>query len=173
MRKKIFLRWALLTTLVLVTGIIAWRLKAFHLAYHTDASRLTFVILTLFFAATAWCGRLTWLANTAIENGGSAGKILFIKEIKNLENHSRIIDEAASICTLLGLLGTIIGIIMAFFGDGKFKGLEQQDQLGIAVGTAFITTFAGLVCCILLMVQLTNLRHALQRAAIEMEGEDG
>lgn len=165
--KRLFLRWALLTSLMTVGTIIAWEVKAFHFVYTADASKITFVILGLFVLSTALCGRLTWRASKSIDLQNNQDPSDFAKTLQGLENDSSHVDTAMEVCTALGLLGTAIGIIMAFFSGDQFKGMENYDRLGSSVGTAIITTAAGLICAILLLLQNHNLRHALKKARIE------
>ncbi len=171
--KKLFLLWSLIAVLTAVSAIVTWMLGGFHFAYKADASKLTFVILAVFAVMTGWCGWLSWKASEVID---CAGKISTYNDkwprmLRDLQNDARHISTAADICTLLGLLGTICGIIMAFFDAGGFKGAQSKDQLGVAVGTAFITTFAGIVCCVVLMLQHHLLVHAVKRKQIELTPE--
>ena len=68
-------------------------------------------------------------------------------EVSQLRTNMRFLSGIANVATLLGLLGTIQGMIMAFqvaevTGTGKF------GPLAAGIYTALITTFAGLVVAI-------------------------
>jgi biopolymer transport protein ExbB len=76
----------------------------------------------------------------AMEDAGAA-------EAARLRTNMRFLYSLASIATLLGLIGTIQGMIMAFqiaevTGTGKFGPLAE------GIYTALITTFAGLLVAI-------------------------
>jgi biopolymer transport protein ExbB len=76
----------------------------------------------------------------ALEDAGAT-------EAAGLRNNMRFLYSLASISTLLGLIGTIQGMILAFqiaevTGTGKFGPLAE------GIYTALITTFAGLLVAI-------------------------
>jgi len=77
-----------------------------------------------------------------------------------------VTDKATELCTTLGLLGTIIGLIMAITGAFTEVDVSNHESLKEAlvsissgVGTALVTTLVGLVCAIMLIVQLAVVRE--------------
>lgn len=159
MRNKwLFLRWTLLTMLIAVSAFILARLGAFEFISRNDGSYITFIILTIFVIVACWCGYLTWRGNQAIENNDESQFAPTIIDAK-------WIIVLAQVCTALGMIGTVLGILMAFYGSGgEFKGTDNKAQLGVAVGTAYITTLAGLVCAVLLTIYYFNLVIPLKQA---------
>jgi biopolymer transport protein ExbB/TolQ len=65
-----------------------------------------------------------------------------------LERRTRYLATFANIATLLGLLGTIIGLIHAFAALSDISPAEKQDQLSAAVSIAMSCTAFGLMVAI-------------------------
>ena len=65
------------------------------------------------------------------------------KEAADLEKHIPIVGTVASIAPLLGLLGTVGGMI-ATFAVIKTQGMGQVGSMAGGISQALITTFAGL-----------------------------
>ena len=65
------------------------------------------------------------------------------REAADLERYSGIVGIVASVAPLLGLLGTVWGMIVTF-DVIKEQGLGQIGQLAGGISAALITTFAGL-----------------------------
>jgi biopolymer transport protein ExbB len=72
--------------------------------------------------------------------------------IPQLEKRTGYIALAASVATLLGLLGTIIGLIQAFTAVANANPAEKADLLSASISVAMNTTAFGLVAAIPLMV---------------------
>jgi len=68
-------------------------------------------------------------------------------EIKKLEAGLGTIKMIASTAPLLGLLGTVYGILMAFQTMGKV-GLDDPSVFSSSIAIALITTVAGLIVAI-------------------------
>ncbi len=65
------------------------------------------------------------------------------REAAELERYSGVVGIVASVAPLLGLLGTVWGMIVTF-DVIKEQGLGQVGQLAGGISAALITTFAGL-----------------------------
>ena len=65
-----------------------------------------------------------------------------------LERRTRYLATFANIATLLGLLGTIIGLIQAFAALSDISPAQKQDQLSAAVSVAMSCTAFGLMVAI-------------------------
>lgn len=63
-----------------------------------------------------------------------------------------ILDYVSTHLTALGMLGTILGLIFIIM-----NGIPAPQELLIGVGTALTTTLTGLICTIILNLQLTLL----------------
>ena len=68
-------------------------------------------------------------------------------KIKKLESGLGTIKMIASTAPLLGLLGTVYGILMAFQTMGKV-GLDDPSLFASSIAMALITTVAGLIVAI-------------------------
>ena len=72
--------------------------------------------------------------------------------IPQLEKRTAYIALGASIATLLGLLGTIIGLIQAFTAVANANPAEKADLLSASISVAMNTTAFGLIVAIPLLV---------------------
>ncbi len=91
-------------------------------------------------------------------------------EMPLLKRFSTVFDTIVGVAPLLGLLGTILGLMSAFsslrIGDA---GSESTTEVTAGIGTALISTATGLVVAIatLLFANLFLGLYKRQRAAIE------
>ena len=69
-----------------------------------------------------------------------------------LEKRTGYVGLAANVATLLGLLGTIMGLIQAFTAVANADPAEKADLLGAAIAVAMNTTAFGLLVAIPLLV---------------------
>jgi len=72
--------------------------------------------------------------------------------IPQLEKRTAYVALGASIATLLGLLGTIIGLIQAFTAVANANPAEKADLLSASISVAMNTTAFGLIAAIPLLV---------------------
>ena len=72
--------------------------------------------------------------------------------IPQLEKRTSYIALGASIATLLGLLGTIMGLIQAFTAVANANPAEKADLLSASISVAMNTTAFGLIAAIPLLV---------------------
>ncbi len=72
--------------------------------------------------------------------------------IPQLEKRTAYVALGASISTLLGLLGTIIGLIQAFTAVANANPAEKADLLSASISVAMNTTAFGLIAAIPLLV---------------------
>jgi biopolymer transport protein ExbB len=72
--------------------------------------------------------------------------------IPQLEKRSAYVALASSIATLLGLLGTIMGLISAFTAVANANPAEKADLLSASISVAMNTTAFGLMVAIPLLV---------------------
>jgi biopolymer transport protein ExbB len=72
--------------------------------------------------------------------------------IPQLEKRTSYVALGASIATLLGLLGTIIGLIQAFTAVANANPAEKADLLSASISVAMNTTAFGLIAAIPLLV---------------------
>ena len=72
--------------------------------------------------------------------------------IPQLEKRTPYVALASNIATLLGLLGTIMGLIEAFTAVAKANPAEKADLLSASISVAMNTTAFGLIVAIPLLV---------------------
>jgi biopolymer transport protein ExbB len=72
--------------------------------------------------------------------------------IPQLEKRTPYVGLASSIATLLGLLGTIMGLIQAFTAVANANPAEKADLLSASISVAMNTTAFGLMVAIPLLV---------------------
>lgn len=69
-------------------------------------------------------------------------------EIKKMEKHLHILDVISMIAPLLGLLGTVLGIISSFNILGTATGAADPSQISGGIAAALISTALGLIIAI-------------------------
>ena len=77
--------------------------------------------------------------------------------IPQLEKRTAYVALGASVATLLGLLGTIIGLIQAFTSVANANPAEKADLLSASISVAMNTTAFGLMVAIPLLITHTVL----------------
>jgi len=90
------------------------------------------------------------------------------REISFLERYLNVIGTIASIATLLGLLGTVTGMIKTF-NVLAVKGLAEPADVAGGISEALITTAAGLIVAIPSLVMYHYLRSKVRALALELE----
>ena len=72
--------------------------------------------------------------------------------VPRLEKRTPYVALASSIATLLGLLGTIMGLIQAFTAVANANPAEKADLLSASISVAMNTTAFGLMVAIPLLI---------------------
>lgn len=89
-------------------------------------------------------------------------------ELYKMERRLTILDGVATIAPLLGLLGTVTGIIKSFNVLGGMDGLSSPQALSVGIAEALITTAAGLVVAIPTMVLFHWINGIIDRRVADM-----
>ena len=95
-----------------------------------------------------------------------------MEAVPRLEQRTGYLAVLANVATLLGLLGTIIGLIAAFTAVANADPAEKSKLLSLSISVAMNTTAFGLIAAIPLLVShalLTNKTNAII-GSIEMAG---
>ncbi len=102
-----------------------------------------------------------------IENAMSEG---MLETIPKLESRTSYLAVLANVATLLGLLGTIIGLIAAFTAVANADPAEKSKLLSSSISVAMNTTAFGLVSAIPLLIIHAILQNKTSAivASIEM-----
>jgi biopolymer transport protein ExbB len=90
-----------------------------------------------------------------------------------MSKYIRIIELIAMISPLLGLLGTVLGMIQSFQELEMAQGSANASVLAGGIWQALLTTAAGLVVAIPAAVGATLLSEKVERSSQLMEGEIG
>jgi len=97
-----------------------------------------------------------------------------MESVPRLEKRTHYIATFANIATLLGLLGTIIGLIQAFTAVSRANPAEKADMLSASISVAMNTTAFGLMVAIpllliyaVLQTKTTELIDSLEMASVK------
>ncbi len=97
-----------------------------------------------------------------------------MEAIPRMEKRTHYLSTLANIATLLGLLGTIIGLIQAFTAVSNADPAEKADLLSASISVAMNTTAFGLMAAIplllvyaLLQSKTTQLVDSLEMASVK------
>ncbi len=102
----------------------------------------------------------------AMQNASDA---VFLTEAPRLTRYVSIISVMASISTLLGLMGTIYGLIFTFDAVANKPAAERPKALADGIAIAMGTTLLGLLCAVPLLVIVGILNMNSERLIQEME----
>ncbi|NLN26387.1 MAG: MotA/TolQ/ExbB proton channel family protein [Bacteroidetes bacterium] len=105
--------------------------------------------------------------NTAIENVGRL-------EVYKLEKNVSILATIAGAGPMIGFLGTVIGMVMAFHELASSSGQAEMGLLAEGIYTAMTTTVAGLIVGIVaymgynhLVVRTDKVVHQMEATAVD------
>lgn len=115
----------------------------------------------IFFAGLKNTGRGMWLVKEAIEERGG-------REAISLEKRVGILATVANLAPLLGLLGTVSGMIKSF-NVISLEGTGNPTHLAGGIAEALITTAAGLCVAIPVLVCHRILKNKSESLIFEME----
>lgn len=91
-------------------------------------------------------------------------------EVHKLERFLNPLGTIAAISPLLGLLGTVLGMIKVF-GAIQMQGLGNTGALAGGISEALITTAAGLMVAIPALIAYRYFRRHIDGLVVEMEQE--
>ena len=99
----------------------------------------------------------------------NASDAVFLTEAPRLTRYVSIISVMASISTLLGLMGTIYGLIFTFDAVANKPAAERPKALADGIAIAMGTTLLGLLSAVPLLVIVGLLNMNSERLIQEME----
>ena len=100
--------------------------------------------------------------NTAIENAGTL-------EVYKLEKNVNVLATVAGAAPMIGFLGTVIGMIIAFHQLASSGGQAEMGALASGIYTAMTTTVAGLVVGIIAYMGYNHLVNRTDKVVHKME----
>ena len=89
-------------------------------------------------------------------------------EIMRLERNLVFLEIIVGIAPLLGLIGTIFGLILLFAGLGE-AGMGDSSRVAPGIATALRATFLGLIAAIPSLVAWSYYNKKIETVAIELE----
>lgn len=105
--------------------------------------------------------------NTAIENQGKL-------EVYKLERNVSVLATIAGAAPMIGFLGTVIGMVLAFHTLATSSGQAEMGTLAEGIYTAMTTTVAGLIVGIIaymgynhLVVRTDKVVHSMEANAVD------
>ena len=105
--------------------------------------------------------------NTAIENAGRL-------EVYKLEKNVSVLATIAGAAPMIGFLGTVIGMVLAFHQLATSSGQAEMGNLAEGIYTAMTTTVAGLIVGIMayigynhLVVKTDKVVHQMEATAVD------
>jgi biopolymer transport protein ExbB len=90
------------------------------------------------------------------------------EEIKRMQKYMAVIDTMITVAPLLGIFGTVIGIILSFEMLGA-AGIEHPQAVTAGIAQALITTAAGLGIAILSVFPFNYFNSRIEKAALDIE----
>jgi len=146
MKRKAFLQWWLIFSLIVAGSVLAYITGLISIINTADFTKISFLIYTLFIVFSIKCG-----FNTAKNREDTSG--WFVSDI----------------LVKLGLIGTLIGLIYVFTTSLGSIDVSQPQTMKAAIssmmtgmGTALYTTIIGLSCSLILQLQLHNLEKTIE-----------
>ena len=85
------------------------------------------------------------------------------RRVKAILRQINSLSMCANIAPMLGLLGTVTGMVDAFMGLGTTMGPEKASVLAIAISQALYTTAAGLLVAIPAIACTVFCRNTLEK----------
>ena len=92
------------------------------------------------------------------------------RQVNRLHNLIQYLVDISAIAPMIGLLGTVLGMLRAFNAVGDQLGIAKPVALAAGVGQALITTVAGLCIAIPVMLVYAYFRGRVSRLSGELEG---
>ena len=90
------------------------------------------------------------------------------EEIRNMRRYMGVLDTMITVAPLLGIFGTVIGIIASFEALGS-AGIDQPQAVTAGIAQALITTAAGLGIAILSVFPYNYFNSKVEKAVLNIE----
>ncbi|MFP4521485.1 MAG: MotA/TolQ/ExbB proton channel family protein, partial [Fibrobacterota bacterium] len=180
--------WILL--IVGVTGVALVLERLIFLLRHSNSRPAKFMDQVLKYIeedridqASALCEKKSSMALSRIIKAGLASASKGSKQIKNgieeamlnlvptLEKRTNYLAMIGNVATLIGLMGTIYGLILSFAAVGKpgIDPAEKSALLAQGISAAMFTTLTGLMIAIPAIVIFTFLQNKTQQIVDEVD----
>ena len=160
---KPLLRWWLFISLTILRTFSSYYFGLFTEVWDKDRTKLSFLIMIMFFFTSIHCGKETIKVSKALEENIPENKIKSTDWRGNQEIGWFISDLVLTI----GMIGTVSGFLLML--TGAFAGVDLNDEVAMknvleqmskGMSTALYTTLFGLICGGLLKIQYFSLGRA-------------
>jgi biopolymer transport protein ExbB len=91
------------------------------------------------------------------------------RQVSSLRKHLRVINGVATITPLIGLLGTVWGMLESFDQIAQAGAMGKTSQLASGIALALVTTAAGLLIAIPSLISYMYLAGRVDALVIEMD----
>lgn len=92
------------------------------------------------------------------------------RQTSQLRKHIRVLNGAATVAPLIGLLGTVAGMIESFNTIAAKQAMGRTEDLAAGIGLALLTTAAGLLIAIPALIMYMYFAGRVDSLIIEMDG---
>ncbi|WP_417382431.1 MotA/TolQ/ExbB proton channel family protein [Gimesia sp.] len=119
-------------------------------------------IATVFAHGIRKWGKPSVEVEQAIIDGGE-------RQLSQLRKHLRVINGVATVAPLMGLLGTVIGMILAFNDIANSSAMGKAEELAGGIALALLTTALGLGIAIPSLIMYMYLAGRVDGLVMEMD----
>ena len=116
-------------------------------------------------------GRTAEAAEASRTRGGDFGRMLHAALAAAPAGHDAMVraaeTTAGQVAPMIGLFGTVYGMIVAFFTIARMGGAADPVALAGGIGTALVTTFWGLLIAIPALSAFAIVRNRIDAAGAE------
>ena len=120
--------------------------------YEADITKLSFLILIIFGCTSVWIGSMTYRVGV----------------LEDYDQQSDVGWFVSESCLALGMVGSVTGFLIMLgtaFADVDVSNAvtlqKALSEMAVGMSTALWTTLIGLICSLIIKVQLVNLDVAL------------
>ncbi len=164
LKNQAVLRWWLMFTLIIAGSAGIYIKGLADTIYEADITKISFLIFIIFIVYSIKTGLNTYRFSE--------------KDFEIYEEKIDFGEFLAKIFPKLGILGTVIGFIYTL--DTTMLSIDTANIVSLknallhmssSIGTALYTTGTGIVCNILLIIQLKNLEMYINKNRMKRSGE--
>ncbi|WP_417393606.1 MotA/TolQ/ExbB proton channel family protein [Gimesia sp.] len=91
------------------------------------------------------------------------------RQLSQLRKHLRVINGVATVAPLMGLLGTVVGMILAFNDIANSSAMGKAEELAGGIALALLTTALGLGIAIPSLIMYMYLAGRVDGLVMEMD----
>ena len=148
----VLLKWWLIFCLTILGLGVAGYFNLHNIIYEADVTKLSYLILIIFFSTSIWIG----------------GKTYRLAKLDDYDQDNKVGWFIAESCLALGMVGTVTGFLLmlwtAFANIDVTSSASLQkalESMAVGMSTALYTTLVGLICSLIIKGQLVNLEAGM------------